>query len=244
MTYSYVCHDWCVCVTWLINICDMTQVLRRARVSVALLHHVFYQVNFMCLRLLCLCLCLSVNVNVRRPIDASYGRSFTEKEPLIVGLFCGKSPIQIWHPIGLRPLVLCIYFNSHCPEARTLCCAWYDTCTGVLTHWWCMKDPINVWKMVFMSERSYLWVKGLVYIYMLVCPDSLMHQTSYLCVKDVTYECKILFTYIYMYVCPDSLMYETSYLRVKHLIYELKILFIFTFSCVLTQGCMKHLIYV
>jgi len=28
--------------------------------------------------------------------------SFFTKEPLIIGLFCGKSPIKIRHPIGLR----------------------------------------------------------------------------------------------------------------------------------------------
>jgi len=39
------------------------------------------------------------------PFDASSCRSFPAKEPLIIGLFCGKWPIKIRHPMGLRHLV-------------------------------------------------------------------------------------------------------------------------------------------
>jgi len=36
------------------------------------------------------------------PQDAFSCRSFFAKEPLIIGLFCGKWPIKIRHPMGLR----------------------------------------------------------------------------------------------------------------------------------------------
>ena len=39
-------------------------------------------------------------------------RSFFAKEPLITGLFCGKSPIQVRHPITLHHPVVYIYMFS------------------------------------------------------------------------------------------------------------------------------------
>ena len=34
--------------------------------------------------------------------DALSCRSFIAKEPQIMGLFCGKRPLKIWHPMTLR----------------------------------------------------------------------------------------------------------------------------------------------
>ena len=36
------------------------------------------------------------------PQDAVNRRSFSAKNPLFIGRFCGKSPIKIRHPMGLR----------------------------------------------------------------------------------------------------------------------------------------------
>jgi len=36
------------------------------------------------------------------PLDALSCRSFFAKEPLIIWLFCGKWPMKIRHPVGLR----------------------------------------------------------------------------------------------------------------------------------------------
>jgi len=36
------------------------------------------------------------------PQDALSNRSFSAKEPLIIGLFGGKWPLKIRHPMGLR----------------------------------------------------------------------------------------------------------------------------------------------
>jgi len=42
------------------------------------------------------------------PQDALSCRSFSAKEPLIIGLFCGKRPLQRRHPMGLRhPTLTC-----------------------------------------------------------------------------------------------------------------------------------------
>jgi len=40
------------------------------------------------------------------PYDALSGRSFFAKEPLIIGLFPGKWPVKIWHPMTLHHPVL------------------------------------------------------------------------------------------------------------------------------------------
>jgi len=55
----------------------------------------------------------------RNPLDALSCRSFFAKEPLIIGLFCGKGPLKIRHPMGLRDPVhilhihvcICIYIH-------------------------------------------------------------------------------------------------------------------------------------
>ena len=39
-------------------------------------------------------------------------RSFLAKEPLITGLFCGKWPIKIRHPMGLRHSVTWLWLND------------------------------------------------------------------------------------------------------------------------------------
>ena len=41
-----------------------------------------------------------------RPMGCLKLQSFFAKAPLIIGLFCGKRPIKIRHPVGLRPLYL------------------------------------------------------------------------------------------------------------------------------------------
>jgi len=47
------------------------------------------------------------------PSDALSCRSFSTKEPLIIGLFCRKWPIKIRHPMGLRhPVLSALYLFS------------------------------------------------------------------------------------------------------------------------------------
>ena len=46
----------------------------------------------------------------RMQISAS-GRSLSAKEPLIIGLFCGKWPVQIRHPMDLRHPVLVVGYH-------------------------------------------------------------------------------------------------------------------------------------
>jgi len=45
----------------------------------------------------------------RRPIGCLKLQVFFAKEPLIIGFFCGKWPIKIRHPMGLRHPVICIH---------------------------------------------------------------------------------------------------------------------------------------
>ena len=48
------------------------------------------------------------------PQDALSCRSFLAKEPLIIGLFCGKRLLKIGHPMSLRhPVHFFIYISVH-----------------------------------------------------------------------------------------------------------------------------------
>jgi len=51
-----------------------------------------------------------------RPVGCLICRSFFSKEPLIIGLFCGKWPVKIRHAMGLRLPVhvsLCLYMYAY-----------------------------------------------------------------------------------------------------------------------------------
>jgi len=68
--------------------------------------------------------------------DALSCRSFFAKEPLIIGLFCGKWPIKIRHSLGLRHPVMssfisiyCIMFNIlYCGLTSIICLSIYLRC--------------------------------------------------------------------------------------------------------------------
>jgi len=63
--------------------------------------------------------------------DALSCRSFFAKEPLIIGLFCGKWPVKIRHPMGLRhPVPRHVYIHVH---RSSKCCQ----CSAVSVPWTC-----------------------------------------------------------------------------------------------------------
>jgi len=57
------------------------------------------------------CICTQIQAG-KDPQDAFNCRSFFAKEPLIIGLLCGKLPIKIRHPMGLRHPVLWAVMSS------------------------------------------------------------------------------------------------------------------------------------
>jgi len=67
---------------------------------------------------MCVCVCVCVRVclslqGVEDPYDALSRRSFSAKEPLISGSFCGKWPTKIRHSMSLRHTVhACICLTS------------------------------------------------------------------------------------------------------------------------------------
>jgi len=52
------------------------------------------------------------------PYDAFSCRSFSAKEPPIIGLFCKKWPIKTKHPMTLRHVCCCCQNKTHCNQAQ------------------------------------------------------------------------------------------------------------------------------
>jgi len=98
--------------------------------------------------------------------DALSCRSCFEKEPLIIGLFCGKWPVKIRHPMALRhpvytdstPLDPCkrcvwvcmcgtyIYHTGTCVQCLcyTGICGWCTPGQGVCVTYWCVCERERV----------------------------------------------------------------------------------------------------
>ena len=132
MTHSYVWQDSFIRVAWLICTRDMTDSntcgTKRAKQKTEPISHVwmiyvthtrqhlvFEFVTFSCLKNVRRLKFLShQNTGWRRPKGCLIScRSFFTKEPLIIGLFCGKWPIKIRHPMTLRhPVSRLKYFKS------------------------------------------------------------------------------------------------------------------------------------
>ena len=82
---------------------------------------------------------------IRRCIDAWCCRSLSAKEPLILGLFFGKWPVKIRHPMTLRHPVR-MYMN---------------------VPWWCLKLQVIFCKRATMwLKRVYMSVPWLIRMYM------------------------------------------------------------------------------
>jgi len=115
----YVCVCVCMCVCVRVCICEL-------HVSVCL--SVCLSVHLsVCLSVyMCVCVCMRgcVCVHTQTSISARH----SSKEPLFVGLFCGKWPVKTRHPMGLSPpLNLCQTLINNIREAynfsiHTNCC--------------------------------------------------------------------------------------------------------------------------
>jgi len=120
MTHSYVRHDSFICVTRLTKSCHKW-VMSRTQMS-----HVSYtnecdttykvetwllcvwDMTHLCVRhdsFVCETWLICDLQSGEDPQDALICRSFLAKQPLIMGLFFGKWPTKIRHPMGLRHLV-------------------------------------------------------------------------------------------------------------------------------------------
>ena len=70
------------------------------------------------------------------PQDALSCRSFFAKEPLIIGLFCGKRPVKIRHSMGLRHPVMSNFVAIYCIVAsRQLCLNYNMSLQYTATHY-------------------------------------------------------------------------------------------------------------
>jgi len=88
MKHSYVGHDSFICVPWIIHMCDAGNVDHN---------------SFICgTWLLYMCHMCDTGTGWRRLIGCLKLQVHSAKEPLIKGLFCGKGPITIRHPMILR----------------------------------------------------------------------------------------------------------------------------------------------
>jgi len=121
LIHLYVWHDSFIREAWLIRPCDMTDSNtcrnKRAKQKTEPISHVwmshvthtqqhlvFEFVTFSCFKNVRRLMFLRhQNTGLRRPIGCLIScRSFFAKEPQSIGLFCGKWPIKIRHPMTLR----------------------------------------------------------------------------------------------------------------------------------------------
>jgi len=113
-TWWQCCWSWC---NWVLACCARLLPIDAAKLLPV---HVFtwlcvimYIYTYMCLHtymyvykhVLC-------STGWRRPIGCLKLQVVFAKEPLIIGLFCGKWPIKIRHPMTLRHFVQCVTLGS------------------------------------------------------------------------------------------------------------------------------------
>jgi len=90
-------------------------------------------------------------------------RSLFANEPLIIGLFCGKWPVMIRHPMHLRHPVLTISFWCRC-----VCVSgWKPVCMCVYSV--CIYICVYVYVYIDMYIYMYIYVHTYIYIYICVC---------------------------------------------------------------------------
>ena len=127
-------------------------------------------------------------------LDALNCRSFFSKEPLILGLFCGKWPRKIRHPMGLChpdsfvrvawPINTC-GMTHLCVRHDALLCAPLCIRTCGTTHVY-INTFVNMHTHITTSTHSHTHI----YIYIIdLCGATPSHAYPWLIVRGVTHSC-------------------------------------------------------
>jgi len=119
----------------------------------------------------------------RKPIGCLSCRSISAKKPLIIGLFCGKWPVNIRHPMTLRQ-----HSTMSCGIASRRCVIWLiHTCDT--THSYVSHDSfIRVTRLIHtcVMTHSYVWHDSFVRVssLMYTCdpPHSYVRHDSFVLV--------------------------------------------------------------
>jgi len=104
-------------------------------------------------------------------------RSFSAKEPLIIGLFCEKWPIKIRHSMGLRhpvssaSVIIC---NITYTYVTWLILTWCDSFIRYTTHSYVTR-LIHTWHDSFMCDVTHSYVTWLVHKW----PDSFIRDMTH-----------------------------------------------------------------
>ena len=103
ITHSYVGHDSFICVPWIIHMCDTGNIDHNSFVCGTWLLYMCHMCDTG------MCHMCDTGTGWRRLIGCLKLQVHSAKEPLIIGLFCGKRPMKIKHPMILHnPVTLII----------------------------------------------------------------------------------------------------------------------------------------
>jgi len=128
--------------------------------------------------------------------EASSCRSLSSKEPLIVGLFCGKRPTQMRHFMGLRhPVALHEKYCRRVCESTASC----NTCVHVSSELTCAEER----KMIFANAVVCVCMCVCVCVCMYVCVCVCMCGCVHLLLQRFQTLSICMFEYLYIYKSTD-----------------------------------------
>jgi len=132
---------------------------------------------------------------------------FSQKKPLIIGLFCRKWPMKIRHPVTLRHPVHIFYIDMYIYRNTYICIHTYRThasCKILIGHF-LQKSPI-ISGFFAKNDLHFIWggsSKCCIYVYICICIHMCMYMYVYV------YIC------VYIYICIQHLLEapQISYMR-------------------------------
>jgi len=160
MTHAYVCHDSCICVTWLMHMCDMTRA------------HVWHDSGTCVTWLIHMC-----GINVNRLCAMTHAHVWHDPCICVTWLMhmCDMTHAYVWHDS-----CICVTWLRHMCD-MTHAYVWHDLCTCVT---WlnrlCAMTHAQVWHDLYICVTWLIRMCGVTHAYLRL--DSFIH--SYVCAWD------------------------------------------------------------
>ena len=127
-------------------------------------------------------------------------RSFSAKEPLIIGLFCEKWPIKIRHSMGLCHLVssasVSIY-NITYTYVTWLIHTWHDSFIRDVTHSYVTR-LIHTWRDSFIRDMTHSYVTWLIHTWhdSFICDATQSYVTWLIHMWRALFRCDMTHSYV------------------------------------------------